>query len=292
MGDGWVTLSAHPSPMIFDRHPTALDIPDAYHNRGWCRVEMLYAAHIPVLENNNDKVKRRSMFTAGLQLHCSQGRRPHFVYSSRQMNDNADPRIIPPLHYNFLFEFHPLDGYVSVADDIEQISILVSDILPKIIENHKNGYEGDLNKKQMKHGHGVEHFHDGSIYSGEWQHDQFHGFGSYQYPDGSVYTGKWKKGFRHGTGRLKKSNGDVYFGKWKFNKKNGHGKETTLAGDVFEGEWRDGGKHFGSLRYASGVVYEGHFKKRMKHGKGKIKFQNNIEFEGIWKFDQFVKCRS
>jgi hypothetical protein len=48
--------------------------PLSYLNRSWCRLEMFYAANIPLMEDN---MRRRSKLKAGLAYHCSQGRRPH-----------------------------------------------------------------------------------------------------------------------------------------------------------------------------------------------------------------------
>lgn len=45
-------------------------------NRGWCHVEMFYAANIPT-KNCPERIER---FAAGLRVHASNGIRPHLLY--------------------------------------------------------------------------------------------------------------------------------------------------------------------------------------------------------------------
>ena len=53
----------------------------AYLNRGWCRVEMLYAANIPL---EKDNAARMTMFKAGLLGSMEAGRRPHLLFGTRE----------------------------------------------------------------------------------------------------------------------------------------------------------------------------------------------------------------
>ncbi len=75
----------------YDEYPVTLwnEGPYAYLNRGWCRVEMFYAANIP-------KVKRDSKFKAGLALHCRENRRPHFIYGKHELEYKQAPVCLPP----------------------------------------------------------------------------------------------------------------------------------------------------------------------------------------------------
>ena len=51
----------------------------AYVNRGWCRVEMFYAANIPLFES---KVERKEKFSGGLLHHLNNNRRAHLLYGT------------------------------------------------------------------------------------------------------------------------------------------------------------------------------------------------------------------
>ena len=46
-------------------------------HRAWCRLEMLYAANIPLNEHNHARI---STFQAGLQVAALDDRRPHYLY--------------------------------------------------------------------------------------------------------------------------------------------------------------------------------------------------------------------
>jgi hypothetical protein len=43
----------------------------------------------------------------------------------------------------------------------------------------------------MKHGYGIYHWADNSIFHGEWYKNKINGFGVYKWDDGRVYEGNW-----------------------------------------------------------------------------------------------------
>lgn len=57
--------------------------PHSYVNRAWCRMEMFYAAHVPMLEGSDEK-DRQVKFAAGLKNAADCGRRPHLLYGTRE----------------------------------------------------------------------------------------------------------------------------------------------------------------------------------------------------------------
>ena len=67
----------------------------AYLNRGWCRVEMLYAANIPLEEAS---AARMTKLKAGLLSSMQAGRRPHLLYGTREHKRfGRYPIQLPPL---------------------------------------------------------------------------------------------------------------------------------------------------------------------------------------------------
>jgi hypothetical protein len=64
-----------------------------YVNRGWCRVEMFYAANISLHEHAPAKL---SKFKNGLHTHASAGRRPQFIYGRREAKFHHPPYCLPP----------------------------------------------------------------------------------------------------------------------------------------------------------------------------------------------------
>ena len=49
-----------------------------------------------------------------------------------------------------------------------------------------------------KHGRGTFIWSDGSIYNGQFQHNNIEGTGEYKWADGRSYNGDWKNNKMHG----------------------------------------------------------------------------------------------
>jgi len=178
----------------------------SYTQRGWCRVEMLYAANIPVIE---DKRRAEHCFQVGFRFHVLNGVRPHLLYGTSESKKSA-PIILPPLQNSYYEKLDPKKGNVTVKDDRAKIDKLYNDLKPhfKVI---KDGYEGDyLDGKRS--GKGVYRYADGAVYEGDWLDGKMSGKGVYRYADGDVYEGDWLDGKRSGKGVFRYANGDVYEG--------------------------------------------------------------------------------
>lgn len=210
--------------------------PHAYLNRGWCRVEMLYAANIPVMESERTDAKRHTMFDGGLAFHCQMNRRPHFLFGHREMALGSGPLILPPLQYSYFNDYHPLKGNLSVASDIDHIQTLIDELMPYM--DRKLGYVGELDAEGLKRGHGMFRYDNGDVYEGQWKHDQRHGEGRLQYLNGDVYQGSWVQDVKEGQGTLHYLNGEVYEGQWLADNRQGEGVFRYLNGDVYSGHWR------------------------------------------------------
>ena len=86
----------------------------AYLNRGWCRVEMLYAANIP-LENTSDA--RLVCFKAGLLSSAQVGRRPHLLYGTKEQKDVRNPIQLPPMQNFWFDDYNPVKGKLTKESD-------------------------------------------------------------------------------------------------------------------------------------------------------------------------------
>lgn len=255
--------------------------PQAYLNRGWCRVEMLYAAHIPLRDNTNGG-KRRSFFKGGLAYHCSQNRRPHFVYGNGESAEDRFPSILPPLQCNYLTEYDPLKGKLSrPLVDLPNIVALLEQLSPYMEANKvKVGYTGDLSEKGEKNGYGTLVGEWGDVYDGEWSNGLRHGLGILRYSNGDMYDGEWENDKMNGMGTYRSANGDVYRGGWKNNSKNGLGTRTMANGSIHDEEWTEGKKNGRSfIREASGLEYHCEYKDDNLVGRMKVKLPNGQVFE-------------
>jgi hypothetical protein len=97
----------------------------SYLNRFWCRVEMFYAANIPLFNpppvSNGDEQPsvelRRTKFAKGFAFQMKEGRRPHILFGSYESYHNHSPFIMPPLQNSWFDRFHPEKGFLSVETD-------------------------------------------------------------------------------------------------------------------------------------------------------------------------------
>ena len=257
----------------------------AYLNRSWCRVEMLYAANIPL---EKDSAARMTKFKAGLLSSMQAGRRPHLLYGTREYV-GYNPMQLPPLQNSWFDDYNPVKGKLTKESDREKIQQLVIDIEPhmkRIIE----GYDGERNAAGQMHGRGVYRYADGSVYEGDFKDGKKHGLGMDRYADGAVYEGDWKDDKMHGRGVCRYPSGEVYEGDYKDGKKHGRGVFRS-DGAVYEGDYKDGKKNGrGVYRYADGAVYEGDWKDNQMHGRGVYRYADgSIRQDGQWEADQPVK---
>ena len=134
----------------------------AYLNRCWCRVEMMYAANVPLSADTLDRSKH---FTAGLLQAVKDNRRPHYLYGTYDKMKYRAPIALPPLRNTFFEEFNPLKGSITKESDRAKIKELI-DLLQPYIDTNKvtEGYVGERNVAGQMHGHGTYTFADGDIY--------------------------------------------------------------------------------------------------------------------------------
>ena len=83
------------------------------------------------------------------------------------------------------------------------------------VQKFHNGdiYTGEFSEGK-KHGHGVLQTLSNRTYDGGWENDLPHGYGVNTFPNGKVYKGEYKKGRPFGDGQWIYSDGSTYTGKW------------------------------------------------------------------------------
>jgi hypothetical protein len=246
-----------------------------YINRCWCRVEMFYAANIPVV-NNSIRIEN---FKAGLKRHATNGVRPHIIYGMREIQTNGSPYLLPPLQNSYYTKLDPVRGHITVESDRTIIERLIKELQP-YMKSTVSGYEGDLVNGEW-HGKGIYKFEDGGVYEGEFSHNQFHGKGKFIYPAGDIYEGDYVKGKREGKGLFTYSTGITYDGDYWDDHMEGKGYLKYPDGNEFFGDFVRGvrcGK--GQFTYSNGSVYIGEFKSDLRNGMGVITHSNGERYEG------------
>lgn len=258
----------------------------SYLNRAWCRLEMYYGANLPVLLDSDE---RKQKFQKGLAYHRRLGRRPHFLYGSKEAvsSNRKLARLVPPLIHHYLERYHPEKGKLTSSYDFAIIQRLVNDLKPYIKEI-KPGYEGEM-KDGKRHGQGKMFFARGDVFEGNYENDIINGFGRYTCTDGGVYEGEWKANMRNGFGTFLLPTGGVYEGEWLNNLTHGYGIYSYPNGDIYEGHWKENKREgFGKFEEKeSGDHYEGTWYQGRKEGKGKMVYGNGEIYDGDWKNDQF-----
>lgn len=209
----------------------------AYLNRAWCRVEMLYAATIP-LEEYQFSEERLKKIDSGLKTAMLNGNRVHMLYGSKESFDDLFPIILPPLKYSNLKSFNPAAGFLSVENDRSKIEFLMDD-LKKYERSLSLGYSGKVNEKGVRSGLGRFIFDDGSIYEGSWKNNLPDGQGLFKWPNGDFYSGQFVAGKRDGVGISSSSYGGVFDGHYLKDKKHGPGTIFCSTGPIIEGNYID-----------------------------------------------------
>ena len=95
-----------------------------------------------------------------------------------------------------------------------------------------NTYTGEHNEAGERHGLGIQTWHDGQEYAGQFLNDLPHGGGRESYPDGSFYIGNFKHGRRHGWGKYHARNGIIYLGQWQDGLRHGFAIEREEANGI------------------------------------------------------------
>ena len=143
-------------------------------------------------------------------------------------------------------------------------------------------YEGETNKKNIKHGNGILsncHF----VQKGSWRNDGFTGWGIKCLRNGEIYEGKFINGQLNGKGIYKNKN-NLYVGDFINNERSGKGELTTEKFN-YKGEFKNN-KLEGQGQvdfFEDGQRYEGTFSENKINGKGTYKWKNGNMYIGEMK---------
>ena len=144
----------------------------SYVNRAWCRVEMFFAANIPVVVD----AARCEKFVDGLKHFASNGTRPHLIYGSYE--ENIIPTILPPLQNSYFAEYHPNQGCITHEADRAKIASLVEELLP-CMRRVTEGYSGDRNSTGDRLDKDRLTYASGAVYEGGYVDGKMTGKGKY-----------------------------------------------------------------------------------------------------------------
>ena len=86
---------------------------NSYLCRGWCRLEMLYGANLPVTFTEQKGASFKGEFHSCLRS----GRRPHYIFGTQDLEENRRPLLLGPHDDNFVEDFHPLKGKFTHPED-------------------------------------------------------------------------------------------------------------------------------------------------------------------------------
>ncbi len=88
----------------------------SYLRRAWCRVEMMYASNLPLLERSEE---RKSKLAPILRQ-----RRIHAIYGSNEEKRNLPPVILPPMNNSWFDKYPPRDGNLTKETDRVHVVVI------------------------------------------------------------------------------------------------------------------------------------------------------------------------
>lgn len=186
----------------------------AYLNRAWCRLEMLYAANLPV-DSSSSRVCK---FSRGFRHHACINKRPHILFGEHELHHRIDPIVLAPFQNQWFESMDPRNGTLTHRDDMLHIEIYLAHLQQHYMVIHPYGYQGP-NKfiislftmdiyndgilctprlhrgpilNRYAHGEGVYRFHSGAIFEGRFVDGRRQGHGKFTFASGSVYEGDYK----------------------------------------------------------------------------------------------------
>lgn len=215
--------------------------PQAYLNRAWCRVEMMYAAHVPPLKSSGSS-PRHELFDGKLSQSCKINLRPHFLVSYQyeaelSLFKTATVWRLCPLEGETFGQYNPLQGNLTEQSDEKTIK----DLIDALYNKFQIGYNGDVDRYNRPHGWGIQVDRRGGRYEGEFKNGAREGKGKEITRNGEEYDGDWVDDRKHGFGIGIDANGHEFAGEFKKGVRSGEFKERFArgVGDI-EGVYEDG----------------------------------------------------
>lgn len=295
--------------------------PLAYLNRAWCRMEMLYAATIPLRRESKPGGRRYLKFQGALKTAANQNRRPHFLYGSREYYESKQLLTLPPLRNSYFHDFNPAHGVVRYEEDRKKIASLMLELEKyrhhgsdhtqqnlalhdsnRLLRNASTSTIASLASESVVSSDSnlapdyqlpptiSSDLMDGrQRYRGSFDADgRWHGHGVLHYENGDHYEGGFRHGLRDGYGILSYANGDQYRGHFHFDKRQGRGVMIYGNGNRYVGAFHHGYRNGkGILTYADGSIYDGTFVYGYQAGFGLFYEANGDFYEGEMEMDQW-----
>jgi hypothetical protein len=254
--------------------------PFAYLNRAWCRMEMLYAANIPLAEGDQNNIDK---FQAGLRSAILAKRRAHLLYGSRELALQLPPLVLEPLQNSYFEQYDPLKGSITKVKDFEKIKELMNELT---IIRATESYDGKLDSDGRRVGYGKFITLAGDVYEGNWKDGMRSGKGRQIYSNGDVYEGEWTEDDHHGYGRYDFADGRKYEGDFQKSIWQGKGKYIMLN-EIYEGDFDNMEMSgLGERTYKDGSKYVGSFVEGKRHGTGRCMWPYGGYYEGEWSNDE------
>lgn len=194
----------------------ALDLPDGYFGRGWCRLEMYCCTALKVKKGTYCYFLQKGIATRAEQ-------RPHFLVGDAF---NGAPQLLPPLANKLLQALNPVEGHLTSASDLVHIQTLLDQNPPP--PDAITGYWGERDAAGEPEGHGVEVSEDGGRFEGQFRGGKHHGPGVNTFTNGDVHAGRNVHGEYDGAGVYRFAEGGIYRGQFTSSNMVGHGVYTNI----------------------------------------------------------------
>ena len=151
-----------------------------------------------------------------------------------------------------------------------------------LIDKIKNTlYKGTVNINLVKNGYGILYYHNGDVYEGNWNNNEFTGYGRYTDSNGLVIEGLFEAFKINTYGEMWMNDNFYYIGAFNDGSRQGKGKESTKVSD-YEGDFYQNKKHgVGKIEYKNvAESYFGEFNKDEITGRGTYTWANKDQFSG------------
>lgn len=187
---------------------------DAYLNRAWCRLEMLYAANLPI-DNSGSRVHK---FSRGFRHHACINRRPHILFGEHELHHCIDPIVLAPFQNQWFNSMDPRNGTLTHRDDMLHIEMYLTHLQQHYMVIHPYGYQGP--NKFIISLFTMDIYNDGilctpRLHRGPIFNRYAHGEGIYRFHSGAMFEGRFVDGRRQGHGKFTFASGSVYEGDYK-----------------------------------------------------------------------------
>ena len=265
------THSSKELPFSWFEKYQSKEFQEVYLQNSWNRLEMLYAATLPLLPIQKEKRKRfpfyqhnnKNLSTSSSSKRNNIPKRPHILYGSKE--DQSSPNslypfiVLPPLLHSYLENYHPLRAEnffpssrtcskqsSSAATDPNQLSIALNSIILQ---------ESIGSSRSRSRSASYEIFNDDESFQRELQRSQEE--------ENDRFRNTIVQALRSIESLIKQEKRSLaigYVGERQHGVRHGHGKSTYDNGDIYEGSWFDANKHgYGRYCQSNGECYEGHW---------------------------------